>query len=125
MCRPRAQLFSLNVVSSIPSSALCGTSVLWLCALQGFYGYSTAPGVDRVASLNDNQTLLQLQCARCPAGVFCSKPGTEFHLLILQKGMWQDYLYCNESKVRRAQSRNTARSRGTSSGLCVFVPSRV
>lgn len=34
-----------------------------------FFGYSLNSDVERVANLTDNQTLTQLRCVRCPAGI--------------------------------------------------------
>lgn len=77
----------LNTMEPVPAQNRVGR-VRCQCII-GFYGYSAAPSVDRVADLSDSQTLTDLRCLRCPSGVFCDKAGSEFHLLRFQQGVWQ------------------------------------
>lgn len=43
----------------------------------------------RVADLEDVETVTMLACAKCPDGVYCDEPGSEFGHLRLFPGRWQ------------------------------------
>ena len=68
-----------------------------------FYGYSQLANVERVADLDDNSTLEHLACERCPSGVLCNHPGSEFYLLLFVKGRWQDFDYSRQDPRRLSE----------------------